>query len=68
MKKKPIIILLTLLLMGISSLGVGVGYMYYVGAYTLWQYTDRGQINGILHPVDLCKFNTKYSLEHIKIK
>ena len=38
------------------------------GTYTLWQYTDRGQINGILHSVDLCKFNTKYSLDHIRLK
>ena len=38
------------------------------GSYTIWQYTDRGRINGIKHNVDLCKFNPKYTVEHLRLK
>ena len=36
-------------------------------AYTLWQYTQHGKINGIKGFVDFSRFNPKYSLKNIKI-
>lgn len=33
--------------------------------YTMWQYSDKGRINGIHKPVDLCRFHPSHSLEDI---
>ncbi|MDH8701817.1 lysozyme [Dysgonomonadaceae bacterium PH5-43] len=32
------------------------------GTYSIWQYTDKGKVKGIDEPVDLSRFNPKYSL------
>ena len=36
------------------------------GTYTIWQYTEEATVRGIAKPVDMCKFNLKYSLRDIK--
>lgn len=36
------------------------------GTYTIWQYTEDAIVRGIPKPVDMCKFNSKYSLLNIK--
>lgn len=35
------------------------------GSYTIWQYTETAKIDGIPKPVDMCRFNSKYSIENI---
>lgn len=35
------------------------------GHYTIWQYSEKGSIAGIPHPVDLSRFHKKYSLQTI---
>ena len=37
-----------------------------IGTYTIWQYTESARIKGIPKPVDMCKFNPRYSLQDIK--
>ncbi len=36
--------------------------------WTLWQFSEKGRISGIDHPVDLCRFNKGCSLSDILIK
>ncbi|MBR1551733.1 MAG: hypothetical protein IJ632_05365 [Muribaculaceae bacterium] len=36
--------------------------------WTLWQFSEKGRISGIDHPVDLCRFNKGCSLTDILIK
>ena len=36
------------------------------GTYTIWQYTESAKIKGISKPVDMCRFNPKYTLQDIK--
>lgn len=35
------------------------------GTYTIWQYTESAIVNGIPKPVDMCRFNPKYSIKDI---
>ena len=37
------------------------------GMYTIWQYTRRGRVAGIVGDVDVCRFNPKYSVNNIKM-
>ena len=36
------------------------------GSYSIWQYTESAQVKGIPKPVDMCRFNPKYSIDDIK--
>lgn len=38
------------------------------GTYTLWQYSETGKIKGIEKPVDLDRFNPKYSIDDLLLK
>ncbi len=38
------------------------------GSYTIWQYSEKGNVNGIPKLVDLCKFSPKYSINDILLK
>lgn len=38
------------------------------GTYTLWQYSEKGNIKGIKKPVDLNRFNPKYSINDLLLK
>ena len=31
--------------------------------YAIWQYTDKGNIHGIMRPVDLCRFHDEFSIK-----
>ena len=35
------------------------------GTYTIWQYTEKANVNGIPKLVDMCRFNKKYGLKDI---
>lgn len=35
------------------------------GTYTIWQYTESAIVDGISKPVDMCRFNPKYSIKDI---
>lgn len=35
------------------------------GRYTIWQYSEKGHIDGIDKPVDLCKFGNKHNISEI---
>ena len=35
------------------------------GTYTIWQYTEKANVNGVPKPVDMCRFNKKYGLKDI---
>ena len=37
------------------------------GTYTIWQYTESAIVNGIPKPVDMCRFNPKYSIKDIML-
>lgn len=37
------------------------------GSYTIWQYSEKGKINGIPKPVDLCRFRKGYGIKDIKL-
>lgn len=36
------------------------------GTYSIWQYTESAYVKGIPKPVDMCRFNPKYSINDIK--
>ena len=36
------------------------------GSYTIWQYTETATVRGIPKPVDMCRFNPKYTIFSIK--
>lgn len=36
------------------------------GTYSIWQYTENAIVKGIPKPVDMCRFNPKYTLRDIK--
>ena len=36
------------------------------GTYSIWQYTENAIVKGIPKPVDMCRFNPKYTLLDIK--
>lgn len=36
------------------------------GSYSIWQYTETAEVKGIPKPVDMCRFNPKYSIDDIK--
>ena len=38
-----------------------------LGTYTIWQYSEKGQVKGISKAVDMCVMNKKYSLDDIKM-
>lgn len=35
------------------------------GTYTIWQYTEKANVNGVPKLVDMCRFNKKYGLKDI---
>lgn len=37
------------------------------GTYSIWQYTENGKVDGIPRPVDICRFNPKYSIKDIML-
>ena len=37
------------------------------GSYTIWQYSEKGRINGIPNLVDLCRFRKGYSIKDITL-
>lgn len=37
------------------------------GQYSIWQYSQDGSLRGIPKPVDLAKFNSRYSVKDIKL-
>lgn len=37
------------------------------GQYSIWQYSEKGSIRGVPKPVDLARFNSRYSLKDIKL-
>ena len=37
------------------------------GSYSIWQYTESAHVKGIPKPVDMCRFNPKYSISDIRI-
>lgn len=37
------------------------------GQYSIWQYSEKGRLKGIPKPVDLAKFNPRYSIKDIKM-
>lgn len=37
------------------------------GSYTIWQYSEKGKINGIPKAVDLCRFRKGYGVKDIKL-
>ncbi|MDF9828847.1 GH25 family lysozyme [Parabacteroides sp. PF5-6] len=38
------------------------------GTYTIWQYSESGTVDGIPRPVDLNRFNPKYSVKDLLLK
>ena len=36
------------------------------GTYSIWQYTESAYVKGIPKPVDMCRFNPKYSINDIR--
>lgn len=37
------------------------------GRYTIWQYSEKGKLKGIPKPVDLARFNSRYSINSIRL-
>ncbi|WP_280764455.1 GH25 family lysozyme [Parabacteroides sp. PFB2-10] len=38
------------------------------GTYTIWQFSEKGKIKGIKEPVDLNRFNPKYTIDDLLLK
>lgn len=46
---------------GVAPIIIGEGH------YSLWQYTEKGKVNGINHPVDKSRFHKDYNIKNITL-
>ena len=46
---------------GVAPIIIGKGH------YSLWQYTEKGKVNGINHPVDKSRFHNDYNIKNITL-